>query len=263
MLGHDPGVVRAQPGSVERSSMGRQAVDLKSAAGTNVGLVRPQNEDSHHCVHPLYVVADGLGGHAAGEVASRMVVERLQEISLAEGVDPEAAGAQLAEAVRDANRRIHTSATEVPEHSGMGTTVTAAVAVGETLCFAHVGDSRGYLYRGGELQHVTDDHTPVQRAVRAGVISAEEALRHPSRHVLAQAVGLDVDVEVDTPTVDLQSGDRILLCTDGLTDPVPDQEIARLLERFDTPDAAVDGLIRQALAGGGPDNVTLIVIDVS
>lgn len=238
-------------------------MDLKSAAGTNVGLVRPQNEDSYHCDHPLYVVADGLGGHAAGEVASKMVVDRLREVAIADDATADEAQQQLAEAVRDANQRIHTSATEDAQHAGMGTTVTAAVAVGDRLCFAHVGDSRAYLYRDGELEHITEDHTPVQRAVRAGVISPEEALRHPSRHVLAQAVGLDVDVEVDSPTLDLKVGDRILFCSDGLTDPVPDPTLKRLLGTFETPQETVDGLIKAALNGGGPDNVTLIVIDVS
>jgi protein phosphatase len=238
-------------------------VDLKSAAGTHVGLVRPQNEDSYHCGHPLYVVADGLGGHAAGEVASALVVERLREVSVAQDTPAEQAQAQLADAVRDANRQIHQSANEDPEHAGMGTTVTAAVAVGDSLYFAHVGDSRAYLFRDGTLERVTEDHTPVQRAVRAGVISAEEAVRHPSRHVLAQAVGLDVDVDVDTPTVELHSGDRIVMCTDGLTDPVPDAALQRLLGGFDSPQAVVDGLLQAALNGGGPDNVTLIVVDVS
>jgi protein phosphatase len=238
-------------------------VDLKSAAGTNVGLIRPQNEDSYHCKHPLYVVADGLGGHAAGEVASALVVDRLREVTVAEDASAEQAQQDLAEAVRDANRQIHRSATEDPEHAGMGTTVTAAICVSDRLGFAHVGDSRAYLFREGKLEQITEDHTPVQRAVRAGVISAEEALRHPSRHVLAQAVGLDIDVDVDTPVVEMQSGDRIVMCTDGLTDPVPDADMQRLLAGFDTPQAAVDGLIRAALNGGGPDNVTLIVIDVS
>lgn len=238
-------------------------MDLKSAAGTNVGLVRAGNEDSVLCEHPLYVVADGLGGHAAGEVASRMAVDRLREITLSPEVSVADAQQQLADAVRDANHRIHASATQDPEHAGMGTTITAAVAVGDTLAFAHVGDSRAYLFRDGELTHVTEDHTPVQRAVRAGVISAEEAVRHPNRHVLAQAVGLDANIEVDTPTVELRSGDRIVLCTDGLTDPVPDPAMTRLLGRFGTPQQAVDGLIKEALNGGGPDNVTVIVLDVA
>ena len=238
-------------------------MDLKSAAGTNVGLVRPQNEDSYHCSHPLYVVADGLGGHAAGEVASKMAVDRLRQVAVDGGTSAEEAQQELAEAVRDANRRIHSSATEDVEHAGMGTTVTAAIAVGNVLGFAHVGDSRAYLFREGKLTRITDDHTPVERAVRAGVLTADEALHHPSRHVLAQAVGLDVDVEVDTPAVELQSGDRVLMCTDGLTDPVPDPDLERLLARFDTPKDAVDGLIGAALNGGGPDNVTLIIIDAA
>lgn len=236
---------------------------LSSAAGTNVGLIRPQNEDSYLCEHPLYVVADGLGGHAAGEVASALVVERLGELSFDDDVDADDAGQQLAEAVRDANRRIHRSASEDPQHAGMGTTVTAAVAVGADLCFAHVGDSRGYLLRDGDLSRITEDHTPVQRAVRAGVISADEALNHPSRHVLAQAVGLDVDVDVDTPRVALQAGDRVILCTDGMTDPIPDTDIPGVIAAAADPDAAVETLITAALQRGGPDNVTVVVIDAA
>lgn len=236
---------------------------LSSAAGTHVGLIRPQNEDSHLCAHPLYVVADGLGGHAAGEVASALVVERLSEVSIEADTSVEQAQQRLAEAVRDANRRIHQSAANDPEHAGMGTTVTAAVAVDDALCFAHVGDSRGYLLRDGQLSQITEDHTPVQRAVKAGVISAEEALNHPSRHVLAQAVGLDVDVEVDSPTVELRPGDRVVLCTDGMTDPIPDGDIPGLLADHSSPREAVDGLITAALHRGGPDNVTIVVIDVA
>jgi PPM family protein phosphatase len=236
---------------------------LSSAAGSHVGLIRPQNEDSYLCEHPLYAVADGLGGHAAGEVASALVVERLGELSLDADTTADDAQQQLAEAVRDANRRIHRSAAEDPQHAGMGTTVTAAVAVGDTLCFAHVGDSRGYLLRGGELSQITEDHTPVQRAVRAGVISAEEALHHPSRHVLAQAVGLDVDVEVDTPRVDLHPGDRVVLCTDGMTDPIPDTDIPGVIGDADAPEAVVEALITVSLQRGGPDNVTVVVIDAA
>ncbi len=237
-------------------------VRLSSAAGTHVGLIRAQNEDSYLCRHPLYVVADGLGGHAAGEVASALVVERLGELAVADDATPDAAQQQLAEAVRDANRRIHESATEDPKRAGMGTTVTAAVAVGDSLCLAHVGDSRAYLLRDGELSQVTEDHTPVQRAVRAGVISAEEALHHPSRHVLAQAVGLDVDVDVDTPRIELRAGDRIVLCTDGMTDPIPDTDIPGVVADRNTPDDVVESLITAALQRGGPDNVTVVVIDV-
>ena len=236
---------------------------LSSAAGTHVGLIRPQNEDSYLCAHPVYAVADGLGGHAAGEVASALVVERLGELTFDEDTTADAAQQELAEAVRDANRTIHRSAAQDPQHAGMGTTVTAAVAVGATLCFAHVGDSRGYMLRGGELSQITEDHTPVQRAVRAGVISAEEAQHHPSRHVLAQAVGLDVDVEVDTPRVDLRAGDRVVLCTDGMTDPIPDVDIPGVIGDADTPDAAVKALIDAALQRGGPDNVTVVVLDAT
>lgn len=237
-------------------------MQLSSAADSHVGLIRPQNEDSYLCAHPVYAVADGLGGHAAGEVASALVVERLRQVTIGAGTSVDDAQQLLAEAVRDANRTIHRSATQDPDHAGMGTTVTAAVAVDDTLCFAHVGDSRGYLLRDGELTRITEDHTPVQRAVRAGVISAEEALHHPSRHVLAQAVGLDVDVEVDTPRVELESGDRVILCTDGMTDPIPDTDIPGLVAELGDAEAVVSTLITAALHRGGPDNVTVVVVDV-
>lgn len=238
-------------------------MELTGAAGTHVGLVRPENEDSHLCAHPMYAVADGLGGHAAGEVASALVVERLAKVSLSGDETLDQACAALSQAVREANEQIHRSANEDPDRAGMGTTVTAAVAVGSHLCLAHVGDSRGYLLRDGQLRRVTEDHTPVQRAVRAGVLTEADAQRHPSRHVLAQAVGLDGDVDVDTPTVELTAGDRVMLCTDGLTDPLPDPQLQRLLGDFATPGEAVDGLITAALHRGGPDNVTVLVIDVA
>jgi protein phosphatase len=189
------------------------------------------------------------------------VIERLREVRVTDDASPDAAQQELAEAVRDANRRIHQSAIADSEHAGMGTTVTAVVVVGDSVRLAHVGDSRAYLLRDRELSRITEDHTPVQRAVRAGVITAEEALHHPSRHVLAQAVGLDIDVEVDTPTLDLRSGDRILLCTDGMTDPIPDDDIPGLIADLDTPDDVVEALITTALQRGGPDNVTIVVLD--
>lgn len=239
-------------------------VEVTSAAGSNVGLVRSGNEDSFLCRHPLYVVADGLGGHAAGEVASKMLVDQLADLDLAvDEADAEAAGQRLADGIRQANTHIREAAEAEPERAGMGTTATAAVAVGDRLCFAHVGDSRAYLVRDGTLRRVTEDHTPVQRAVRDGVLTPEDALRHPSRHVLAQAVGLDEDVDVDTPVIELASGDRVIVCSDGLTDPVPDDRMQQIIKEFASPQEAVDGLITAALHGGGPDNVTIVVIDVT
>lgn len=239
-------------------------MEVTSAAGSNVGLVRSGNEDSFLCRHPLYVVADGLGGHAAGEVASKMLVDQLADLDLAvDEADAEAAGQRLADGIRQANTHIREAAEAEPERAGMGTTATAAVAVGDRLCFAHVGDSRAYLVRDGTLRRVTEDHTPVQRAVRDGVLTPEDALRHPSRHVLAQAVGLDEDVDVDTPVIELASGDRVIVCSDGLTDPVPDDRMQQIIKEFASPQEAVDGLITAALHGGGPDNVTIVVIDVT
>lgn len=240
----------------------RDAVKLNAAAGTHVGLIRSENEDNFYCGERVFVVADGLGGHAAGEVASAIAVDAIRELAISEDSTPDQAQQHLTQAIREANLTIVREGTENPERSGMGTTVTAGAVVGDVLCLAHVGDSRGYLLRERELRQITTDHTPVQLAVDAGVISREEALSHPGRHILSQALGLGPDLDVDTPKIELQSGDRILLCSDGLTDAVPHEGIIKQLTRHERADAAVDALIMAALHGGGPDNVTVLVVYV-
>lgn len=237
--------------------------NLTAHAATHVGLVRAGNEDSMHCGEAVFTVADGLGGHAAGEVASRLAVESLAEVDPTAWEDIQGAQETLAEAVREANRVVHAAAQEDPSRAGMGTTLTAAVVHEGQLALAHVGDSRAYLHRAGLLRQLTKDHTAAQEAVDAGYLTPEQAARHPERHALARAVGLDAEVAVDSPPpLRLEAGDRLLLCSDGLIDPVSDEAVGRILEEHPEPAQACDALVQAALDGGGPDNVTVLVVRV-
>lgn len=239
-------------------------MEIIAQGATHQGLVRPGNEDSYVCGRRVLAVADGLGGHVAGEVASALAVSPL------EALDAEPHGcaelvARLPDVVREGNEAVHRDATANPERLGMGTTVTAAVICGGAAHLAHVGDSRAYLLRPSSgLRQLTTDHTPVAEAVAAGLLSPEAAARHPERSVLSRVVGLDADVEVDVVgPVDLEHGDRLLLCSDGLTEVVDDTGIGRYLGAHDDPGALCDALIGAALAGGGPDNVTVVVAVVT
>jgi len=236
---------------------------LIAHAGTHVGKVRSGNEDAYHCGERLFVVADGLGGHAAGEVASALAVEELAGLEPRDFSTVEEVQEALAEAIRAGNRRVHAEAEADARRAGMGTTLTAAAVMGERLALAHVGDSRAYLLRGGALQQLTTDHTAAQEAVDAGYLTPEQAATRPERHMLARAVGLALDVAVDTPEpVGLAPGDRVLLCSDGLVDPLTDQAIATILEEHPDPREACEGLVQAALDGGGPDNVTVVVVRI-
>lgn len=235
----------------------------QAAGRTHQGLVRPANEDSFLCGRRVFAVADGVGGHPAGDVASALVLEPLAELD-DDRLSADDLGAALSDAVRAGNRRVHDEAKANPERSGMGTTLTAAAIVDGQVCLAHVGDSRAYLLRGGEaeeLQRLTADHTPVEEAMRAGELSPEEAELHPMRHMLDRVVGTEPDVSVDSPdAVTLTPGDRLLLCSDGLTEAVGHDEIAQLLADSGDVEATAEALVRAALAGGGPDNVTVVVV---
>lgn len=227
------------------------------ATRTDVGKVRDHNEDS---VWPeadgsaeetvIVGVADGMGGHAGGEVASATALET----ALTVGGDPSMR-------VQAANLAVVDAAKLRPRLSGMGTTLTLAVLdVDATAEFAHVGDSRAYLFRQGELEQITTDHSYVGQLLAAGQITPEQAAEHPYRSVVTRAVGLDPSVEVDTYEVELQPGDRLLLCSDGLSDMLPDAEIAVSLEDGTATEAA-DRLVAAANGAGGIDNITVIVID--
>jgi protein phosphatase len=226
---------------------------LRHGSATDIGRARKANEDSLLVQPPVFAVADGMGGHSAGDVASQTAVE-----ALSQGV---AGDRSLAAAVKEANRRVFDRAQGSIELSGMGTTMTAVVAGGSRIEIAHVGDSRAYLFRGGRLQRLTQDHTVLDRMVRQGKLRPEEARNHPQRSVLERALGVEPDVRVDTQTIDAWPGDRLLLCTDGLTSMLEESRIRQILETEADPAAASARLVAEAVEAGGHDNVSVIVVD--
>jgi PPM family protein phosphatase len=232
---------------------------VDSAGLTQTGNVRRSNEDSYLMRSPLFVVADGMGGAQAGEIASRMCAQAFAEADLI-GRPP---ADLLRETIRVANARILERSRADPDAAGMGTTVTAALASDNgSITFAHVGDSRAYLYRDGSLQRLSDDHSLVGELVRKGELSEVEAEHHPQRSVITRALGTDDAVEIDTFTVQAQAGDVVLLCSDGLNTMVDARTIAELLSSGDTAAATARKLVRAALQGGGEDNITAIVFRV-
>jgi PPM family protein phosphatase len=245
------------------------AVQLRFGAASDVGRVRSANQDSW-LAHPdraLFVVADGMGGHQGGEVASSMAVEIID----ASYDEPSAEG--IVAALERANEAIHGRGASEPDLRGMGTTAVVAVLVdergtgtdgdpGQQLVIANIGDSRAYLYRAGELIQLTEDHSMVADLVREGRISPEEAEHHPQRNIVTRVLGVYSDIDVDLWPVDPARGDRFLLCSDGLFNEVGEEQIGAVLRRLDDPSEAADELVRLANEGGGRDNTTVIVLDV-
>jgi PPM family protein phosphatase len=236
---------------------------LSSFAGSDVGRVRSGNEDSHFCGQTVFAVADGLGGHQGGEVASAAAVEPLAGLDGRSFKDAGEAAEALAAAIREANEAILERAAGDPALYGMATTVTAAAAGDGYLQLAHVGDSRAYLLRGGTLEQLTTDHTVVGELVRRGRLTPEQAAIHPERSILTRAVGLDPRVPVDLPDpLELEPEDQVLLCSDGLTEAVADGRIAELLSAAPDGHAACRALIDAANDAGGPDNITVVLVRV-
>ncbi|MFF0309041.1 PP2C family protein-serine/threonine phosphatase [Streptosporangium sp. NPDC004379] len=235
-------------------------IALRYAARSDVGLLREGNEDSAYASGRLLAVADGMGGHAHGEVASSVAIAAMS--SLDEG----AAGSDLLSAieaaVRDANRRLHEMVGRDPSLKGMGTTLTAMLWSGTRVALVHVGDSRAYLLRAGELYQITHDHTLVQSLVDDGRITLEEAATHPQRSILLRALDGSGEVDPDLSLREAQIGDRYLLCSDGLSGVVSAETLHHTLSTVDDPEAVVRALIDLANRGGGPDNITCVVADV-
>lgn len=227
------------------------------AGESHIGLVRSGNEDAFLVAPPLFAVADGLGGHQAGEIASSIAIDTLLETA-PRAVDAKALG----RAVRQANAAVIEAAEAGRGRSGMGTTLTAAMVEGTRIAVAHVGDSRAYLLHYGQLEQLSQDHSMVADLVRQGQLTAEESRVHPNRSVITRALGSDPNMLADTLEVEAASGDRLLLATDGLTSMLSDSEIARVLGSEHSARQAVDVLIERALAAGGHDNVTAVVVDI-
>jgi protein phosphatase len=251
---------------------------LSWAVRTDPGLRRTSNEDSY-CTRPdlgLYVVADGMGGHVAGEVASRVAVETIQTfISETAGADKNRTwpfpfepaisleANRLKAAFRLANRQIANAMADAADLRGMATTASAVLCGKKSACVAHVGDSRVYGLHDGALRQITDDHSWVEEQVRAGTMTASAARQHPWRNVVTRALSGGTDPEIDTVELSPARGDRFLLCSDGLSGVVPHETIASILSARESLDAICERLIAAANEGGGPDNITALVLEVA
>ncbi|MCU1585938.1 MAG: Stp1/IreP family PP2C-type Ser/Thr phosphatase [Microbacteriaceae bacterium] len=238
------------------------ATSGKSTAVSHVGKIRANNQDSGYAGSHLFVVADGMGGHAGGDVASAIALKRVMDADrqYASAADAEFA---LQSALMAANSLLAETVFEHPELTGMGTTVSAILRSGSQIALAHIGDSRIYLLRDGKLKQITADHTFVQRLVDSGRITQEEAAVHPRRSVLMRVLG-DVDAapDIDTTVLDVQPGDRWLLCSDGLSSYVSDDKIEHALRTIPDVNAAAERLLRDSLDQGAPDNVTAVIVDI-
>jgi PPM family protein phosphatase len=230
-----------------------------SVGRSDTGRKRRHNEDSYVHQPPLFAVADGMGGALAGELASRLAIEAI------EGRESDSGGVELVTSlVQAANRSVYERSRADSSVSGMGTTMTLALLEGEIVTIGHVGDSRAYLIRDGELKQVTNDHSLVAELMRSGKLTPEEAEHHPQRSVITRALGTDADVDVDTYIVEVQPGDIFLLCSDGLTSMVGNDAILEIVEQnLDDLDAITRELIALANQGGGEDNITVVCFEIA
>ncbi|MFI1091702.1 Stp1/IreP family PP2C-type Ser/Thr phosphatase [Streptomyces sp. NPDC020917] len=238
----------------------RMSLSLRFAAGSHKGMIREGNEDSGYAGPRLLAIADGMGGQAAGEVASSEVISTI--VSLDDDIPGSDILTSLGTAVQRANDQLLQMVQEDPQLEGMGTTLTALLWTGQRLGLVHVGDSRAYLLRDGVLTQITQDHTWVQRLVDEGRITEEEATTHPQRSLLMRALGSGERVEPDLSIREVRVGDRYLICSDGLSGVVSHQTLEDTLAGYQAPHETVQELIQLALRGGGPDNITCIVADV-
>jgi PPM family protein phosphatase len=222
---------------------------------TDTGRQREANEDSYFSRAPLFAVADGMGGAQAGEVASRMAVEAFERVDEA-GAAPEEL---LRHTAQEANREIFELAQGDATHSGMGTTLTAALLHGDEISFGHVGDSRAYVFRAGKLRQITNDHSLVEELRRQGKLTRDQAAGHPQRSVITRALGPEPTVDVDTLTFSARPGDVFLLCSDGLTTMLGDEDVAAVIARAENLQIAARRLVRAANERGGRDNITVVL----
>ena len=236
---------------------------------TNTGYVRQNNEDSFFVCNEsigklrnLYIVADGMGGHQAGEIASAAAVSFFCDYIRQNPYSPRYTEELLGEAARISNDKVFALSMEDAARNGMGTTLSVCCVDDDNLYYAQIGDSRIYLFRDGNIQQLTEDHTFVEEMVRSGRMTAEEAQNSPSRHMLTRALGTDCGVLADVGYVPVADGDVLLLCSDGLTNMCDDGELAALLSGEGTLAEKAESLVAKALAGGGYDNVTVVLVSI-
>ena len=229
------------------------------AAKTDTGRKRRRNEDAFVLAPPLFAVADGMGGAQAGEVASKLAAAALEDTDAGRLTGP----AKVASLIQEANRRVHERSSSDPTTSGMGTTMTVALVEDGGVVIGHVGDSRAYLVRSGQIEQITEDHSLVNELLKSGKLSSAEADTHPQRSVITRAVGTDPDVDVDSFIVEPQDGDVFLICSDGLTDMVTDDAILETVERYrGNLDRMTKQLVAAANKGGGEDNITVVAFSI-
>ena len=236
---------------------------MKWAYITDTGLVRALNEDSL-CISPedsFFAVADGMGGHRAGEIASKMALQLLKS-----GLDKrlksrEKAEQALVDSIKEANRSLFELSAKNPEWQGMGTTVTACLKSDGEILIGQVGDSRAYLLRDNGISQLTEDHSLVQELVKSGSITEEEAFLHPQRNVLTRAIGIGLVLDVDLFRVNIKSGDLLLLCTDGLTRYIRQEELLSTVSSAPDLDAAVQELLKKVIQSGGADNISIVLVE--
>lgn len=239
------------------------SLEIVASGNTHKGVVRQSNEDAYGIYSDLslYIVADGLGGHAGGEVASRIAVDAIRACIASTNNASLKIRDSVITAINEANLKILSEAGKEKNLHGMGTTVAVVMNGGNTAIVAHVGDSRVYLVRGDAITRITKDHTIVEEYIRLGLLTPQDALYHPSKHMLSRALGTSGDVDVDVTEIQLQAGDTLILCTDGLTNMVSDNEISDvILELSPSPEKITDKLIALANKNGGIDNITVIAI---
>lgn len=230
---------------------------------TDIGKVRNNNQDAYYADYPLFIVADGMGGHKAGEVASSMAVDIIKSNFIDDPVDLSCDDNiinRIKSSIYKANEEIYNSSMEDKEYSGMGTTVTLAYVIGSKIFIGHVGDSRAYIYRQDELSQITEDHSLVEELIKNGSISKEEARCHPQRNIITRAVGTSKDIQVDLTIVTKEKDDILLLSTDGLTNMLDDDEIKDIIVLYDDVQIICDELVRLSNVKGGYDNITVMAV---
>ena len=246
---------------------------LRYAAATHTGLIREINEDFHTVVKQeegsglphVFIIADGMGGHNSGEVASRLAVEYTEEL-LAQyeenTLKQKGIPGMVQEIIERANTKVYEKDCTDIEHIGMGTTIIMSVFAGQRVVTGHVGDSRLYLISGGSIQKITIDHSLIEELIRNGTITRAEASNHPNKNIITKAIGSEREIQVDIYETSIRAGDKMLLCTDGLTNMVDDEEILSILVNEEDPETACKSLVGKAIEHGGTDNITVIVVYV-
>lgn len=240
---------------------------MRAAYKSDVGKIRPVNEDraavnTNECGVTLAVVADGMGGHQAGDIASQIAIEVIQEQleSLSAELSLDECERRIRSAIREANKQIYNQSQSEMKYDGMGTTVVVAAADHEKIVYSHIGDSRAYLLSDGVIRQLTEDHSLVNELVKRGQITAEEADHHPRKNVLTQALGTEEEIHIESNVVKWALADQLMLCSDGLSNMVSLQQIEMILQSVESPEWKVDQLVKRALESGGDDNITVVLL---